>query len=164
VRPPGRQGAGAHAQHVRKLTAARLAADVLGVPTLLVARTDALAADLLTSDVDERRPGRSLTGERTVEGFFRVRPGLEPAMLARPGLRALRGPHLVRDRHARPGLRREFAEAIHKRLPGQAAGLQLLAVLQLEGNLDDAEIAQFQRELGAMGYKFQFITLAGFHA
>jgi len=150
-------------QFVRTLCAARLAADVLDVPTLVIARTDANAAGLLTSDVDERdRP--FLTGERTPEGFFRVRPGLDQA-IAR-GL--VYAPHadLVWCETAKPDLEeaRRFAEAIHAEFPGKMLAYNCSPSFNWRRNLDDATIARFQRELGAMGYKFQFITLAGFHA
>jgi isocitrate lyase len=116
---------------VAKLVAARLAADVMGTPTILLARTDAEAADLVTSDVDDNdKP--FCTGERTVEGFYRTRNGLDQADQPRPGLRAVRRPDLVRDRQARPGLREGLRRRDPRQVPGQAAGLQLLAELQLE--------------------------------
>jgi isocitrate lyase len=146
-----------------KLQAARLAADVAGVPTLLIARTDANSAQLLTSDVDER-DHRFLTGERTREGFFRIAGGLDVAIQRGLAYAPLRRPAVVRDREARPrrgaALRRGGARA----LPRQAAGLQLLAVVQLAAPPRRGRHRRFQRELGAMGYKFQFVTLAGFHA
>ncbi|NII72610.1 isocitrate lyase [Dyella sp. SG562] len=148
---------------VDKLTAARLAADVLGVPTLLVARTDADAADLLTSDIDDNdRP--FVTGERTVEGFFRVRPGLEQAISR--GLAYAPYADLVWCETSKPNLEeaRKFAEAIHARFPGKLLAYNCSPSFNWKKNLDDATIAKFQRELGAMGYKFQFITLAGFHS
>jgi isocitrate lyase len=150
-------------EHVQKLTAARLAADVLGVPTVLVARTDAEAADLLTSDVDERdRP--FLTGERTAEGFYRTRKGFDQA-LAR-GLAYAEYADLVWCETATPDLdfARRFAEGIHKRFPNKMLAYNCSPSFNWKRNLDDATIANFQRDLGAMGYKFQFITLAGFHA
>jgi len=148
---------------VDKLTAARLAADVLGVPTLLVARTDADAADLLTSDIDDNdRP--FVTGERTVEGFYRVRPGLDQAISR--GLAYAPHADLVWCETSKPNLEeaRKFAEAIHAQFPGKLLAYNCSPSFNWKKNLDDATIARFQRELGAMGYKFQFITLAGFHS
>uniref|UniRef100_UPI0035586E94 isocitrate lyase n=1 Tax=Actinoplanes teichomyceticus TaxID=1867 RepID=UPI0035586E94 len=150
-------------QHIRTLNAARLAADVAGVPTLVIARTDALAADLLTTDVDERdRP--FLTGERTSEGFFRVRPGAEAA-IAR-GVAYADYADLLWVETGKPDLRfaREFAEAVHAKHPGKMLAYNCSPSFNWKRNLDDADIARFQKELGAMGYKFQFVTLAGFHA
>ena len=148
---------------VEKLNAARLAADVMGTPTLVIARTDAEAADLLTSDVDENdRP--FCTGERTVEGFYRVRPGLEQAISR--GLAYAPFADLVWCETGKPdlGYAKQFAEAIHARFPGKMLAYNCSPSFNWKKNLDDATIAKFQRELGAMGYKFQFITLAGFHA
>ena len=148
---------------VQKLIAARLAADVLGVPTILLARTDAEAASLVTSDIDENdKP--FLTGERTVEGFYRVRNGLEQA-LAR-GLAYAEYADLVWCETGTPDLTfaRQFAEGIHRKFPGKLLAYNCSPSFNWKRNLDDATIARFQRELGAMGYKFQFITLAGFHA
>lgn len=148
---------------VEKLNAARLAADVLGVSTILVARTDADAADLLTSDIDDNdRP--FTTGERTVEGFFRVRPGLEQAISR--GLAYAPYADLVWCETSKPNLEqaRHFAEAIHAKFPGKLLAYNCSPSFNWKRNLDDATIAKFQRELGAMGYKFQFITLAGFHS
>ncbi|NOT30648.1 MAG: isocitrate lyase, partial [Planctomycetes bacterium] len=148
---------------IRTLNAARLAADVCGVPTLLVARTDADAANLLTSDVDERdRP--FLTGERTSEGFFRVRAGLEQA-IAR-GLAYAPYADLVWCETSKPDLdeARHFAESIHARFPGKLMAYNCSPSFNWKKHLDAATIARYQRELGAMGYKFQFVTLAGFHA
>ena len=133
------------------------------MPTLVIARTDSLGATLLTSDIDERdRP--FVTGERTAEGFFHVRSGLEPPSPA--ALAYAPYADLIWCETSTPDLdeAERFADAIHERHPGQDAGVQLLAVVQLEQHLDDATIARFQKELGAMGYRFQFITLAGFHA
>ena len=148
---------------VEKLTAARLAADVMGTPTLVIARTDAEAADLLTSDVD----GNDLpfcTGERTVEGFYKVRPGLAQAVA-----RALAyAPYadLVWCETGRPDLvfAKKFAEAVHAEFPGKMLAYDCSPSFNWKQNLDDAAIAKFQRELGAMGYKFQFVALAGVHA
>ncbi|TCT25403.1 isocitrate lyase [Thermomonas haemolytica] len=148
---------------VEKLTAARLASDVMGVPTLIVARTDAEAADLLTSDVDDNdRP--FCTGERTVEGFFKTRKGLEQAISR--GLAYAPYADLVWCETGKPDLEfaRKFAEAIHRKYPGKLLAYNCSPSFNWKKHLDDATIAKFQRELGAMGYKFQFITLAGFHA
>ncbi|MDD2763165.1 MAG: isocitrate lyase [Opitutaceae bacterium] len=151
------------AHFIRTLVAARLAADVSGVPTLLIARTDALGAQLLTSDVDPRDQP-FLTGERTSEGFFRMREGLAVA-IARAGAYA---PYadLLWCETATPdlGVARRFAEAVHARFPGKLLAYNCSPSFNWKQHLDDATIAKFQRELGAMGYKFQFITLAGFHA
>ncbi|MES2355177.1 MAG: isocitrate lyase [Pseudomonadota bacterium] len=148
---------------VEKLVAARLAADILGVPTVLVARTDAEAADLLTSDVD----GNDLpfcTGERTVEGFYRTKPGLDQAISR--GLAYAPYADLVWCETGKPDLEyaKKFADAIHKEFPGKLLAYNCSPSFNWKRNLDDNTIARFQRELGAMGYKFQFITLAGFHA
>ena len=148
---------------VAKLVAARLAADVMGVPTVLVARTDAEAADLLTADVDENdKP--FCTGERTVEGFYRTRPGLEQAISR--GLAYAPYADLIWCETGKPDLAyaRAFAEAIHAKFPGKMLSYNCSPSFNWKKNLDDATIAKFQKELGAMGYKFQFITLAGFHA
>ncbi len=148
---------------VAKLVAARLAADVMGTPTLLVARTDAEAADLVTSDVDDNdKP--YLTGERTVEGFFRTKPGLQQAISR--GLAYAPYADLVWCETGKPDLAyaKAFAEAIHKQFPGKMLSYNCSPSFNWKKNLDDATIAKFQRELGAMGYKFQFITLAGFHS
>lgn len=148
---------------VDKLTAARLAADVAGVPTLIVARTDADAADLLTSDIDDNdKP--FVTGERTVEGFFRVRPGLEQAISR--GLAYAPYADLVWCETSKPNLEeaRQFAEAIRRQFPNKLLAYNCSPSFNWKKNLDDSTIAKFQRELGAMGYKFQFITLAGFHS
>ena len=148
---------------IRTLNAARLAADVCGVPTVLIARTDADAANLITSDVDERdRP--FLTGERTVEGFFRVKAGIEQA-IAR-GLAYAPYADLVWCETSKPDLdeARHFAEGIHAQFPGKLLAYNCSPSFNWKKHLDSATIARFQRELGAMGYKFQFVTLAGFHA
>ena len=146
-----------------KLTAARLAADVMGVPTLVIARTDAEAADLVTSDVDDNdKP--FLTGERTIEGFYRTRPGLDQAISR--GLAYSEFADMVWCETGKPDLSyaKAFAEAIHKKFPGKLLAYNCSPSFNWKKNLDDATIAKFQRELGAMGYKFQFITLAGFHS
>ena len=150
-------------EHVQKLNAARLAADVMGVPTLLLARTDAEAADLVTSDIDERdRP--FLTGERTAEGFYRSKKGFEQA-LAR-GLAYATVADMVWCETGTPDLEfaKRFAEGIRKQFPDKMLAYNCSPSFNWKRNLDDATIAKFQRELGAMGYKFQFITLAGFHS
>jgi isocitrate lyase len=150
-------------EHVQKLAAARLAADVMGVPTVVLARTDAEAADLVTSDVDERdRP--FITGERTAEGFYRTRKGFDQA-LAR-GLAYAEVADMVWCETGTPDLdfARRFAEGIRRKFPGKMLAYNCSPSFNWKRNLDDATIARFQRELGAMGYKFQFITLAGFHA
>ncbi|WP_459642429.1 isocitrate lyase [Kineococcus sp. NUM-3379] len=151
------------AQHVRTLDAARLAADVCGVPTLVVARTDALAATLLTSDVDER-DARFCTGERSSEGFFTVRGGLD-SVVSR-GLAYAPHADLLWVETGTPDLdlARRFAEAVHERFPGKLLAYNCSPSFNWRAALDDADIARFQRELAAMGYRFQFITLAGFHA
>lgn len=150
-------------QFIRTLTAARLAADVSDVPTILIARTDANSAGLLTSDVDERDQA-FCTGERTPEGFFRVRNGLEAA-IAR-GLSYAPYADLLWCETSTPDLEeaQRFAEAIHAEFPGKMLAYNCSPSFNWKRNLDDATIAKFQRELGAMGYKFQFVTLAGFHA
>lgn len=148
---------------VAKLVAARLAADVCGVPTLLVARTDAEAADLVTSDVDENDQP-FLTGERTQEGFFRTRPGLQQAISR--GLAYAPYADLVWCETGKPDLAyaKAFAEEIQHQFPGKMLAYNCSPSFNWKKNLDDATIAKFQTELGAMGYKFQFITLAGFHS
>ena len=150
-------------QHLRTLNAARLAADVAGVPSLVIARTDALAADLLTTDVDERDQP-FLTGERTAEGFFRVRSG--PAAAIARGVAYADYADLLWVETGKPDLdfARDFAEAVHQEHPGKMLAYNCSPSFNWKRNLDDADIARFQKELGAMGYKFQFVTLAGFHA
>jgi isocitrate lyase len=148
---------------VRNLVAARLAADVMGVPTLVVARTDANAADLITSDVDAY-DAPFITGERTPEGFFRVKAGLDQA-IAR-GLAYAPYADLVWCETSEPDLEeaRRFAEAIHEKFPGKLLAYNCSPSFNWKKKLDDVTIATFQEELGKMGYKFQFVTLAGFHA
>jgi isocitrate/methylisocitrate lyase len=150
-------------QFVRTLSAARLAADVLDVPTILVARTDALAATLLTSDVDEYDRA-FVGGERTAEGFYRVRNGIDAA-IAR-GLAYAPYADLVWCETSTPdiGEARAFADAIHERFPGKLLAYNCSPSFNWRRNLDDDQIARFQDDLAAMGYRFQFITLAGFHA
>jgi len=148
---------------ILKLVAARLAADTMGVPTLLLARTDAEAANLITSDADENdKP--FLTGERTFEGYFRVKNGLQQAISR--GLAYAPFADLVWCETGKPDLEfaKSFAAAIRKEYPDQLLAYNCSPSFNWRKNLDDSQIASFQRELGAMGYKFQFITLAGFHA
>jgi isocitrate lyase len=150
-------------EQVSKLVAARLAADVMGVPTVLLARTDAEAADLVTSDVDENdKP--FLTGERTVEGFFRTKKGFDQAVSR--GLAYAPYVDMLWCETGTPDLKfaRDYAEAIQAKFPGKLLAYNCSPSFNWKKNLDDATIAKFQRELGAMGYKFQFITLAGFHS
>ena len=148
---------------IQKLVAARLAADVLGVPTLIMARTDADSAHLLTSDIDPR-DREFITGERTSEGFFRIRGGLDSA-IAR-GLSYAPYADLIWCETSHPDVEeaRRFAQAIHAKYPGKLLAYNCSPSFNWKKNLDDATIASFQHELGAMGYKFQFVTLAGFHA
>ncbi|SDG87004.1 isocitrate lyase [Microbacterium sp. 77mftsu3.1] len=150
-------------QHIRTLNAARLAADVAGVPTIIIARTDALAADLLTSDVDPRDQ-EFTTGERTAEGFYRVRPGLD-AVISR-GLAFAPYADLLWVETGEPDIEiaRAFAAAIHERFPGKLLAYNCSPSFNWKRHLDDEQIATFQRDLGELGYAFQFITLAGFHA
>jgi isocitrate lyase len=147
---------------VQKLISARLAADVMGVPTIVLARTDAEAADLLTSDVDENdKP--FCTGERTPEGFYRVKPGVEQSISR--GLAYAPYADMVWCETGKPdlGFAKAFAEAIRKKFPDKLLSYNCSPSFNWKKNLDDATIAKFQRELGAMGYKYQFITLAGIH-
>ncbi|AMX84441.1 isocitrate lyase [Geobacillus subterraneus] len=148
---------------VRNLIAARLAADVMGVPTVLIARTDANAADLITSDIDPRDQ-QFITGERTSEGFYRTRAGLDQA-IAR-GLAYAPYADLIWCETSEPNLEeaRRFAEAIHEQFPGKLLAYNCSPSFNWKKKLDDETIAKFQQELGKMGYKFQFVTLAGFHA
>jgi isocitrate lyase len=148
---------------VEKLVAARLAADICGTPTLVFARTDAEAANLLTSDVDDNdKP--FVTGARTVEGFYITKNGIDQAISR--GLAYAPYADLIWCETGTPDLKfaQQFAEAIHKQFPGKLLSYNCSPSFNWKKNLDDATIAKFQRELGAMGYKFQFITLAGFHA
>jgi isocitrate lyase len=150
-------------QHIRALLAARLAADVMDVPTLIVARTDANGATLLTSDVDERDQP-FLTGERTQEGFHRVTGGLEPAISR--GLAYAPYADLIWCETSKPDLdeARAFAEGIHAEHPGKMLAYNCSPSFNWSKHLDESTIATFQKELGTMGYRYQFITLAGFHA
>src|SRR5471032_1721482 len=148
---------------VAKLSAARLASDVMGTPTVLLARTDAEAGDLVTSDIDDNdKP--FCTGERTVEGFFRTRNGLEQAISR--GLAYAEVADMIWCETGKPDLAfaKTFADAIHAKFPGKMLAYNCSPSFNWKRNIDDATIAKFQRELGAMGYKFQFITLAGFHS
>ncbi|OZS76871.1 isocitrate lyase [Tetzosporium hominis] len=148
---------------IRNLVAARLAADVLDVPTLIVARTDADAADMVTSDIDERDHA-FITGERTPEGFFKTNPGIEQA-IAR-GLAYAPYADLVWCETSHPSLEeaKQFADAIHAQFPGKMLAYNCSPSFNWEANLDQETIAKYQVELGKMGYKFQFVTLAGFHS
>jgi isocitrate lyase len=150
-------------QFVRTLTAARLAADVMGVPTVLVARTDALSATLITSDVDER-DGSFVEGERTAEGYFRVRSGIGSAITR--GLAYAPYADLVWCETSTPDLAEaeRFAAAIHERFPGKLLAYNCSPSFNWRRHLGERQIATFQRELARMGYRFQFVTLAGFHA
>jgi len=151
--------------HIRNLDAARLAADVCGVPTLIVARTDAESAKLITSDIDERdRP--FLTGERTPEGFFRLKEGTGLDHCIARGLAFAAHADVLWWETSHPDLdeARTFAEAVHERYPGKLLAYNCSPSFNWKAKLDEATIASFQRELGAMGYKFQFVTLAGFHS
>jgi isocitrate lyase len=150
---------------IRNLDAARLAADVCGVPTILVARTDAESAKLITSDVDERdRP--FITGERTPEGFYRLDEGTGLDHCVARGLAFAAHADLLWFETSHPNLdeARTFAEAIHAKYPGKLLAYNCSPSFNWKAKLDEATIANFQRELGAMGYKFQFVTLAGFHS
>ncbi|TAN05973.1 MAG: isocitrate lyase [Rhodanobacteraceae bacterium] len=148
---------------IRKLIAARLASDVAGVPTLIIARTDAMGASLLTSDIDER-DHEFCTGERTVEGFFCTRPGIEQACAR--GVAYAPYADLVWCETAKPDLAqaRRFADAIHAQYPDKLLAYNCSPSFNWKQNLDAATIATFQQQLAAMGYRFQFVTLAGFHA
>ena len=148
---------------VAKLVAARLAADICNVPTIIVARTDAMGANLLTSDIDAR-DREFTTGERTVEGFYRVNASLEQAISR--GLAYAPYADLIWCETSRPDTdqARQFAEAIHAEYPGKMLAYNCSPSFNWKKNLSEADIARFQNELGAMGYKFQFITLAGFHS
>ena len=150
-------------QFIGTLKAARLAADVMGVPTVLISRTDADAATLLTSDVDPA-DAEFLTGERTPEGFFKVRAGLEPAI--KRSLAYAPYADIVWFETSTPdmGEAREFAAAIHEQFPGKLMAYNCSPSFNWRKHLDDDQIARFQDELGELGYKFQFITLAGFHS
>jgi isocitrate lyase len=151
-------------QFIRTLVAARLASDVCGVPTILVARTDADSAKLITSDVDERDRPFIASESRTLEGFFRLKNGVQTAVAR--GLAYAPYADMVWCETSTPDLAqaRAFAEGIHARFPGKPLAYNCSPSFNWKKHLDDATIAKFQRELGAMGYKFQFVTLAGFHS
>ncbi len=150
-------------QFIRVLTAARLAADAMGVPSVIVARTDANGAELLTSDIDDRDKA-FCTGERTSEGFYRIKAGLDTA-IAR-GLAYAPYADLVWCETSKPDMNeaKKFAEAVRKQFPNKLLAYNCSPSFNWKKNLSDTDIERFQRELGAMGYKFQFVTLAGFHA
>jgi isocitrate lyase len=152
--------------HERNLTAARLAADVMGVPTLTVARTDAESAQLITSDIDERDHPFIERDNRTVEGFFRLKPGTGLDHCIARSLAYANYADLLWWETSHPDLddARRFAEAVHKIHPGKLLAYNCSPSFNWKAKLDDVTIARFQRELGAMGYKYQFVTLAGFHA
>jgi isocitrate/methylisocitrate lyase len=153
------------AAHERNLNAARLAADICGVPTLVIARTDAQSAKLITSDIDER-DREFLTGERTSEGFHYLKPRTGLVHCIKRGLAFARYADLLWWETSRPDLAeaREFAHAIHREFPGKLLAYNCSPSFNWRAHLDEAGIARFQSELGAMGYKFQFVTLAGFHS
>ncbi len=150
-------------QHIRSLVAARLAADVMGVSTLIIARTDAESAKLLTSDVDERDRPFIESGDRTAEGFLRIKHGVD-SCIAR-GLSYAPYCDMIWWETSTPDLKdaKRFAEAVHKQFPGKILSYNCSPSFNWEKNLDKDTIAKFQKELGAMGYKYQFVTLAGFH-
>ena len=150
-------------QFIRTLVAARLAADVLGVPTVLVARTDALSATLITSDVDPR-DAEFLTGERTGEGFFRIRGGLDAAIARSFSYAPFADLLWFETSTPDLGEAREFAAAVHERFPGKLLAYNCSPSFNWKRHLAEREIAGFQDELGSLGYRFQFVTLAGFHA
>ena len=151
--------------HIRNLNAARLAADVCGVPTLIVARTDAESARLITSDIDER-DRQFLTGERTPEGFFRLKEGTGLDHCIARGLAFAPHADVLWWETSHPDLddARTFADAVHAQYPGKLLAYNCSPSFNWKAKLDEATIAKFQRDLGAMGYKFQFVTLAGFHS
>jgi isocitrate lyase len=151
------------AQHVRTLNAARLAADIAGVPTLVIARTDALAATLLTSDVDPV-DAQFCTGERTDEGFYRVQSGLEPVLARARAYAPFADLIWVETGTPDLGLAREFAAELHRDFPGKMLAYNCSPSFNWQAALDESQIASFQDSLGEWGYKFQFITLAGFHS
>ncbi len=150
-------------QHIRTLTASRLAADVMGVPTVLIARTDALGANLITSDIDDRDK-EFLTGERTTEGFFATEPGMATPIMR--GIAYAPYADLIWCETSTPDLdeAKTFAEGIHAEFPDKMLAYNCSPSFNWRSHLDDETIAKFQKELGAMGYKFIFITLAGWHA
>src|SRR5512139_685066 len=149
---------------IQKLVSARLAADIAGVPMLVVSRTDADAATLITSDIDERDRPFIVSGERTTEGFYRVRAGVDAAIARAVAYAPFSD--LVWCETSKPDIEeaRLFAEGVHRHFPGKLMAYNCSPSFNWRKQLDDVAIARFQRELGAMGYKFQFVTLAGFHA
>src|SRR6266404_6186613 len=153
------------AAHGRNLIAARLAADVCGTPTVVLARTDAESAKLITADVDER-DREFITGERTAEGFFRLKSGTGLAHCIKRGIAFAKYADLLWWETSTPNLEeaKEFADAVHKVYPNKMLAYNCSPSFNWEANIDKATIAKFQREIGAMGYKFQFVTLAGFHS
>lgn len=153
------------AAHERNLIAARLAADVCGTPTFVLARTDAESARLITSDVDER-DREFIDGERTAEGFYRLRPGTGLKHCIKRGIAFAKYADLLWWETSTPNLQeaKEFAEAVHKVYPSKMLAYNCSPSFNWEANIDKSTIARFQKELGAMGYKFQFVTLAGFHS
>jgi isocitrate lyase len=153
------------AAHERNLNAARLAADICGVPSLIIARTDAESARFITSDVDER-DREFLTGDRTTDGFYRLRPGTGLAHCIKRGFAFARYADVLWWETSKPDLgeAREFAEAIHREFPGKLLAYNCSPSFNWGASLDEQTIAKFQHQLGAMGYKFQFVTLAGFHS
>jgi isocitrate lyase len=153
------------AAHERNLIAARLAADVCGVPTFVLARTDAESAKLITSDIDER-DHEFITGERTAEGFYRLRPGSGLDHCIKRGLSFAKYADLLWWETSKPDLEgaRKFAEAVKKVYPNKMLAYNCSPSFNWEANIDKDTIAKFQKEIGAMGYKFQFVTLAGFHS
>jgi isocitrate lyase len=154
------------AAHERNLVAARLAADVMGVPTITIARTDAESAQLITSDIDERDHSFIDRDNRTPEGFFRLKPGTGLDHCIARGLAYAEIADLLWWETSHPDLEdaRKFAETVHKKYPGKLLAYNCSPSFNWRAKLDEATIAKFQRELGAMGYKFQFVTLAGFHS
>jgi isocitrate lyase len=151
-------------QFIRTLVAARLAADVCGVPTLVVARTDADSAKLITSDVDERDRAFIADDKRTPEGFFRIKSGVESAITRAVHYAPYADMLWCETSTPDLGEARRFAEGVHAKYPGKLLTYNCSPSFNWKKNLDDATIAKFQRELAAMGYKFQFVTLAGFHS
>ena len=150
-------------QHVRTLNSARLAADIMGVPTLIIARTDALGASLITSDVDPV-DAPFCTGERTGEGFYRVTNGIEPVLARAKAYAPYADLIWVETGTPDLGMAREFATELHREFPAKMLAYNCSPSFNWKASLDDRQIAEFQDQLGALGYRFQFITLAGFHA
>jgi isocitrate lyase len=151
-------------QFIRTLVAARLAADVCGVPTILIARTDADSAKLVTSDVDERDWASIVTGERTPEGFFRIRSGIETAVARAVAYAPYADVLWCETSTPDIAHARKFAEGVHAKYPNKLLAYNCSPSFNWKKHLDESAIARFQRELGAMGYKFLFVTLAGFHS